>query len=510
MKNKDNKTVLLLANKMELQASAYWKKDITGEDGDSVEDGGYSRVPYLYINGKKIDYFDITNFVIKQRGFLPTVSVTFTDNSNYFNAVNMIKDGDTMSVVLLSPGDTMKYKPVMCDFNIVSIKNLSARNLDSNDYVCEYRISGELKIQELKKRSSMSIVNKTSFDALKEICEKCGIGFASNIEQTSDKQTWINCNDTIETFVQNIAAHSYLDDTSFFKCFIDLNYNLNFVELDRMFTQVKKNEFKKDVVVYYANFSSNEYTVEKEGGEHKKESINMLTNNTNNIGYNNYILKFSISTNNDVSKTYRKYTRYWDFTAKGFVDEFVEGQNHQTDGMIAVNKGQIINDENWSLEHLYSFIDYSISDNTNIHENYYFAETNNLLNLEESHNYKADVVLEANCMNILNYSTIWVDYYDKSTLNVDSQKTFLNDNGEEDDGEEDSQKRLKSDIQEKEKETNTEENTDTDVMVYNNGLSGCYVVCGFDYVFEGEGFRQHVSLIRRETEPNIKYYNAKK
>ena len=515
MKKSDNKNILIDEVRRETQAYKFWKKDNFGKgDEDQEEDGGYAVVPFVYINNRHIEYSSIQYFKIRQTGFTPTITIEFADEADYFNSVNSIKSGDIISVVLLSPGDTEKYKPICCDFNVTSIRNISDPSdsgSDTNFGGC-FRVKGVLNINEVAMHRSYALKDMTSFEAMRTLAKKCGISFASNVDATNDRQTWVNCNDPLEVFMEKITQHAYIDDTCFFHSFIDLNYCLNFIEVDRMYTQVSKGSFPTDTTVYMVNYIPDDVNQKKDDTSYRKECINMITNASPYMGYNNYWTKFNVSTSNDDSRAYREYCRYYDLKGKEYIDEFAEGQNHQTEGMIALNKGRVVAGKDWMLENLYTFTDYISTDDSNVHPNYNIAETINRINMEESQNYSATVRLSGNCFNLQMYSPVWVDYYDKAAVNLLERSEAYKDEDDEYTKDDDTVKpatRVDSDNQKREIEANQEDGTDISSELYNPGMSGCYVVTGITYEYEDAAMTEEITITRREAAPNTRYYETK-
>jgi hypothetical protein len=82
-----------------------------------------------------------------------------------------------------------------------------------------------------------SYPNVTSSQALKKIAEELGLGFATNEDSTSDQMTWINPNLNYKSFIKQVTDHSYKNETSFFDCFIDRYYVLNFINVEKQFKQ---------------------------------------------------------------------------------------------------------------------------------------------------------------------------------------------------------------------------------------------------------------------------------
>ena len=101
-----------------------------------------------------------------------------------------------------------------------------------------YTITGSLFIPGLYGDTIKALPKLKSIDALKKIATDLKLGFATNEESTNDEMTWINPNSTVANFIKNITDRAYKNETSFFTSFIDVNYILNFINVDE---DVKEN-----------------------------------------------------------------------------------------------------------------------------------------------------------------------------------------------------------------------------------------------------------------------------
>ena len=100
-----------------------------------------------------------------------------------------------------------------------------------------YDFFGELYVPNLNGNFIKSYNGLTSAQALKKIAEELGLGFATNEDTTDDKMTWINPNLNYKSFIKQVTDHSYKNEKSFFECFIDRYYVLNFINVEKQFKQ---------------------------------------------------------------------------------------------------------------------------------------------------------------------------------------------------------------------------------------------------------------------------------
>ena len=76
----------------------------------------------------------------------------------------------------------------------------------------------------------------TSWKMIKKLCEECGLGFFTNIDDTADSQTWIqdNCT-TLDFFTKTIIPHAYNGDDTKLVFFIDQYDYLNVVDIKKAY-----------------------------------------------------------------------------------------------------------------------------------------------------------------------------------------------------------------------------------------------------------------------------------
>ena len=94
--------------------------------------------------------------------------------------------------------------------------------------------------------------NGTSIDTLRAYAKWLCLGFATNEDNTDDKQIWIytKYGSDDSGFTENITAAAYKDDSSFFSIWIDLYYNLNFVNINK---QLMAAENEVDIAAWINN-----------------------------------------------------------------------------------------------------------------------------------------------------------------------------------------------------------------------------------------------------------------
>lgn len=204
------------------------------------KDIGGIAYPVIRVNDYVFQAKSIEHMQISCSGFLPTITLKIRSiESNVLNK-NMPKDGDMISVYMRTSTSALEY--VRCDFIITSV---SSKSVSSNPEIVStgLSMSGKLFIPKFNatKLNTFGYIGTTR-EVLRHIAEDFKIGFAYNDEEnTNDLQNWINCNRTIPQFVGELISHAWKDNVSFFKTWIDLYYNLVYVNVNKYFNSPESN-----------------------------------------------------------------------------------------------------------------------------------------------------------------------------------------------------------------------------------------------------------------------------
>lgn len=186
-----------------------------------------SQYPIIRINNTVFNYNNIVRMVVSSVEFIPTIELTVVVTGDDFQDKDFPKDGDIISVFMRTNTDTLNY--LRNDFIIT---DCDFRN-NKRSAVNKLSFFGRMYIPGIESNYNVFGVIGTSKKVCKELCKRFGIGFAYNDEEeTDDFQNWI-CSGPPEKFIQDVVMHSWKDNTSFFKSWIDLYYNLCFVNVNK-------------------------------------------------------------------------------------------------------------------------------------------------------------------------------------------------------------------------------------------------------------------------------------
>lgn len=215
----------------------------------TTEQGGNKKLdelglvyPMIRINDMILSRSNIKSMTLSMNGFMPTISLNLMFDNVNFISKNMPKDGDIISLFVRV--DTAALTYLRDDFVITSC---SGYNASRGEMSSNISLSGRLFIEAFDSRTSIEAIAGSSKFVMKELAKKFGLGFAYNdFDDTDDFMNWIQCRESTQTFIENVIKHSWKNETSFFKAWIDLYYNICFVNVNK-FLLSTENEEEVDV-----------------------------------------------------------------------------------------------------------------------------------------------------------------------------------------------------------------------------------------------------------------------
>lgn len=443
--------------------------------------------PIIKINQYDIQTDRLEVFKLKNTGFYPTCRIVFSDTDGFFLARHFPKDGDLIQVFIRSQGDETTFKPIRMDFTVVSIVPAGGGPPNSP---AKFIVEGRIYVPNLFTETCEAIKD-TSWNALSEVAEKLQLGYASNVEETSDEMIWINPNDTTEKFIQDTVANSYLDDESFFIAYIDLYYYLTFINVNVFFSQ----EGAVDISKNFVKMAGDTMGAKGDDGEIDGVTPNFLTNAPDRQGDSRYITKYHmVNESGSVSKNngYKRYSQHWDAIEKKFISEFVDPLTGDTPGFIAATKGRVIDGEAEGPRDEQVRYKYLGTQTENVHEEYMYSVILNYQNIVEVT--KLGMVVEIDTINpaLLRYTRIFC-YMVETGQDV---KDVLNSpsNSEESLEENQQQRDIPEGVE--------DESKNKEKATVNEFLTGFYVISGLEYILTAPGaIRMKLYLQRREFKP---------
>lgn len=442
-------------------------------------------VPIIRINQYDVQVDRLEMFELNCVGTIPTCRFSFYDSDGLFTARHFPTDGDIVQVYIRSAGDETTFKPIRIDFTVEDIKPLGGGSTDTTDF---YLVEGRMNIPNMfTEKVEFQIGN--SWDALLNIAESLALGYASNIDNTDDQQTWTNPFDSSMKYIEDIVANSYLNEDSFFTAYIDPYYYLTLVEVNRLFGQEDDIETS---LIY--EFNAGDTIGVGGGNDEDRVSPNILSNMLQLQGSSRYISSYQqINKSGQITKDngYKRFTQFWDLNTKGFISEFVDPIAGDTPGMVPVTKGRLINGVVEGPRNEQVKYKYMGTQGDNVHSNFMYSAILNYQNLSEIN--KFGMVIELDMINpaICKYSRIYCQILE---FNFATKEVLLK-NGTGSDTPNGAQQREK-----------TEDNVGNDASsqngIINEHLTGFYVITGIEYFLIRPGrLRQRLHLRRREATP---------
>lgn len=244
--------------------------------------------PMIRINDRVFCEEDIQYVNISSDGFLPTIDVYIKMANELFIEKDMPKDGDIISTFIRTNTNAINY--LRNDFVITSCSTSTSKYTSIN-------VSGKLLVPGLDARYNGYAFIGTSKDVLKNIAKKFNIGFATNdFDNTNDFQNWICTGDSYK-FIADITSHSWKNNTSFFKSWIDLYYDLCFVNVNKFLLSTENTEDEIDITTNSLTMQFQTVTHVSPDADDAKLSLKVFSNIKSMRGSPFYIKKW-YQTNN--------------------------------------------------------------------------------------------------------------------------------------------------------------------------------------------------------------------
>ena len=470
--------------------------------------------PVVYINDFMIPQTNITNFCLDYSSFAPQVMVEFVDMTNDMLSTNIPKPGSYIKVYIGGYGDEQYYKPIRQDFVITNINKTNRtggeyQNYPNSGNPIKYKITGILNVPLGFRKMPWSSSKINARQAMFNISNTVGLGFATNFSINSDVDVmrWVNTqNKSYYDFMKEITQHSCYSPYTFFTSFIDQYYVLNYVECRRLLSHGGD---KTDLPQMIYNCIMPE--MEKVKTEQPNEDLNsgdqkvsyyFLTNSSEFKGWTNYIEEyFELNDGYSIiSDGYKKTLSYSDkcgflnLTSKNYkflitpIDNLKRDSDRNImslpeyvgiDTYIPLNLRETTNSAYIDNQNLYdnptaaeSRVDLGEVDTSNNFPLYFYASMQNDFQMKSFKKCGLSVRLQNYNPSITRYSRIWVDIYD---MNKNSLTQIRKDYSVDDLP----SSKIKDYLKDKNDNIisfSEEIEKDTEYQAYNRSLSGWYVV----------------------------------
>lgn len=420
------------------------KKDIRFDELSLSENGGTSTnggsrlntvgndYPIIRINDMVLGKDDIQSMLISSRGFLPTIELSLKFANTVLISKNMPKDGDMISVFVRTNTSAINY--LRNDFIINHVdSNISSKSANNTVF-----LRGELFIEGFTSNNNTFGIIGTSKDVMKEIAKKFKMGFAYNdADDMNDLQNWLCCFSSPQVFIEDVTRHSWKNNMSFFKSWVDLYYNLCFVNVNKFLSSDENPEDEIDLTFFSSTVALNSLTSSNDKPDDAKPFLKVFSNFDSFKGSPFYISKWHpVNRSNSLSSGYSNIIH--SFTHNQNV--YIENKDNCEDTLIVnpvydtskldsyiILRGRAKYDENANpdneqarvnysmqntyINHIWSGVEYkmdkdenSSSNNTwsgNVHHNYHNAVYQNEINDIELNKLYIEVVCDGLCLQVM-------------------------------------------------------------------------------------------------------------
>jgi len=441
--------------------------------------------PIIKIGSTRIQPDTIVYMSIHMDSLIPTVHVSLIDTMGSFTSIGYPKTNPVMSIYVASGHP--KLKSFAQTFLITNIQSFPI------DMVAKrYDFIGELYVPNLNGNFIRSYSNMTSARALRKIAEELRLGFASNEETMNDSMTWINPNTNYKQFIKTVSDHAYKNERSFFDCFIDRYYVLNFINVEKQFRS------DSEVDIGYPSHSSETLDLSRSEDITSPELFDLtipliLTNS--NIGNKYDDLKISeyslVGENGEILNTegFRKTAFIYKHGETAPVNKwFVEPISNLSNDLTETHQTPDLTDYTDNTVVKWMGIDYG-----NAHSSYKFAKLINKHNRFETEKTALHVTINSFNNNIIRGSRVRVNIYGTRTKAISDDL-------------------LKDELPSESRQFSGNPNTDNSASaeILDDQLSGFYYVKEISYQYNPRGnsnnlrFSTKMVLSRRNWKPEQK------
>lgn len=388
--------------------------------------------PFMQVFGASIVHSDIQVMKLYHDGIVPKCTVSFVDTMGLLKTVTA-QDNSKFEIFIDSRDPNLKS--IHLKFKIEKFTRIESSN--------SYSMSGTLHIPESDDYLYLQNYDSfrgTSMEVLKQICDKMGLGFNTNIDSTDDLMQWMFCGDRTYDVITKIINHSYVSEKSFMWGYIDYYYCFNYIDIE------------KELARSIANDIGVETGTGK--GENKFANINLFNDPTNNSScffFDTFDLK-NTSTRQSINTGLRTRIKYYDQNLKQMLIFDVDG-NTSDPSTNHILKGETYNTSIWNVSIKTDFR--GTIDTSNVHKNYYYAPVLNKRNIDDLQK----------IMMTINLPHINLNLYKGMKVNVDLTNMA----------------------------PNPQDPSDVSFR-----LSGSWIVSDIVFLFESGTFHQKVILARRE------------
>jgi hypothetical protein len=346
------------------------ESDISQQANNITKLNSIGKEPIIWYNGIVVPKQNIDGFSLKSNNFLPSFEAYFYDETSIMRNQAFARDNTIISLFIdTRTKDTLT--PIRMDFKITDFSYDEETQL--------LYVQGVPDIDDLYIEDISSYPDQTSWECLKNVAKKTKLGFYSNVNNTTDKMNWLNYSLENIRFIKDTTKRAYRSEKSFFTSYVDYYYNLNFVDIEKVFA---------DKTVQVGTVTTMPEGLDESNAQTNTELYITSAKHTeirSNITYDSYEI-LNQSTKISIDNGYHTLLHYYDRTANwsqkagAFLRFNMETNTDGTGYIMKDTHG--VGDEsffNKNVKRVYM----QPLDISNTHRNYNYAVFNNKNNLEE-------------------------------------------------------------------------------------------------------------------------------
>lgn len=421
--------------------SIEWELDApTGIQEELVSNLGY--VPFIWYQAYQIEAEDLRRFRLDYNSLIPKLSFTFFDSLNFISDKGFPGDNVTIQVFLNSRNP--RLRSIFQEFIITKFMK--------NDKMGVFTIEAQLNIKGLYKQGQKSY-RGTSWQVLRNWARENELGWASNINDTTDEMVWINPGLSTKDWInEHVMKHAYLSDQAFLWAYIDPYYRLCYMDLE---TSLRQDVSEAVGIDDGGNAELNRAVGTKESEKAELTRL-FLTNDDSMRNSDKYFNWYKINNQSSeisLRKGYSVNIKTYSLKDKRNEVFKITSLNDTGDDKILLKDNP--NSSNWFEEHTV-WETKDIYDSDNVHLNYHYASTQNNVNIAEISKLSIKLSLPTPNFNLARFQKIYIAI--SNQLITPSARMI------------------------------------------NQRLSGEWLITSISYVLTGGAFAQELTLVKRELE----------
>lgn len=347
---------------------------------------GLGYVPFIWYNSYQIEPNNIKFFSLYNDGILPKMKVIFVDPVNLMQDTGFPLDDSKIQVFINSRNKNIKS--VFMQFKITNF------SLGDNN---KYSIEGIADVRKLYIRQFKAYQNKTSDQALQDLCRESGLGYYNNVDNTDDKMTWINPGNVNIDFLEEVLMTSYKSDESYMTGYVDYYYSFNYVDIEK-----ELNRNVDDQLGVHVNGLED---ILKLPNKDKVAKL-YLTNDQSMRSSPNYFDEYKVlnnSTQISLTKGYLNKVKFYDILKKEFLIFDIDSITSQGDKTIILKSSP--QDEEFFKENVSTTFTGRI-DTDNMHKNFNYSYVQNSQNIDDLRKIGMEIVMPNPNFNFYRYQKV--------------------------------------------------------------------------------------------------------